>query len=87
MTFAFDILGDYVVNGPQASRSTYTDSLSRVFPQTSLGTGSFNIVDGSAGVKINLVNTLLLTANLSFKLNEAGLRANVVPLAGLSYSF
>jgi hypothetical protein len=38
-------------------------------------------------LKVRLVKHLVATGNVLFKLNDSGLRANVVPLAGISYSF
>jgi hypothetical protein len=39
------------------------------------------------GLKINPWNKLLLLGNATIKLNDGGLRATVVPLVGISYSF
>jgi len=44
--------------------------------------------DGLAvGIKFNPVGRLLVSANVLIKLNDAGLRANYVPLVGISYRF
>ena len=48
---------------------------------------SVNLKDGSVGVKVNPWHTLLLTGNLTYRLNRSGLRARVVPLVGISYTF
>lgn len=50
-------------------------------------TGSFNVSNLSLGVKLNPVSNLLVTGNVLIKLNDAGLRANYVPLIGVSYTF
>jgi hypothetical protein len=50
-------------------------------------TGTFNITNASVGVKVRPFSNLLITANALIKLNEGGLRANVVPLVGISYTF
>ena len=50
-------------------------------------TQSYNIVNGAAGLKINLFGRLLLDANVLFKLNDAGLRDKVTPLIGIEYAF
>ena len=50
---------------------------------------SFNISSGAVGLKVSPMNKLLVTGNLlsTFLLNDAGLRAKVVPLIGISYVF
>jgi hypothetical protein len=39
------------------------------------------------GFKVSPISTLLVSANFIFKMNDAGLRARVVPLVGISYAF
>ncbi len=46
-----------------------------------------SIVDASVGGKVRLFRHLLVTGNVLLKLNDSGLRAKVVPLAGISYPF
>jgi hypothetical protein len=46
-----------------------------------------SIVDASLGAKVRLFRHLLATGNILVKLNNIGLRAKVVPLAGISYTF
>lgn len=41
----------------------------------------------AVGIKMNPVGKLVLSANVMIKLNDAGLRANYVPLVGISYKF
>lgn len=50
-------------------------------------TGSYNAMDGSAGVKIRAGTNLLIIGNALFKLNDQGLRAKPIPLIGASYTF
>jgi hypothetical protein len=56
-------------------------TLSLVSPQ------SFNISNASIGVKVKPVSSLLITGNVLIKLNNGGLRSNLVPLIGISYAF
>ncbi len=49
--------------------------------------GSYNITNASVGVKIRPFGRLLVTGNVLLKLNDGGLRANFVPLVGVSYTF
>lgn len=48
---------------------------------------SINMKDGSVGAKVNPWRTLLLTGNLGVRLDRSGLRARLIPLGGLSYTF
>jgi hypothetical protein len=57
------------------------------FPNIHFDTGSFSVVDGAVGLKINLGGKLLADFNALFKLNEAGLRDTFTPLVGIEYSF
>jgi hypothetical protein len=50
-------------------------------------TKSINMKDGSIGAKVNLWKTLLLTGNLGIRMDRSGLRARLIPLGGLSYTF
>jgi hypothetical protein len=44
-------------------------------------------VSGAFGLKANVAGTMLVTFNLQFKLNDAGVRAKVTPLIGIEYGF
>ncbi len=86
VTFAFDVLADRIFKGTRVSRITGSDALGQTYQDIQVRRSSFNMANGAAGVKINLGRTLLLTGNAIFRLNDAGLRARVVPMIGLSYS-
>ena len=45
------------------------------------------MVSGAFGLKANVAGTVLVTFNVQFKLNDAGVRAKVAPLLGLEYGF
>ena len=49
-------------------------------------TGYVYLNNGSIGFKYELLDSLLLTANLLVKLDNNGLRQNVTPLLALSYA-
>lgn len=49
--------------------------------------GSYDVNNLSVGLKANPVGHLLVSLNGLIKLNDGGVRARVVPLIGLSYSF
>ena len=50
-------------------------------------TRSINMKDGSVGAKVKLWRTLLLTGNVGIRMDRSGLRARLIPLGGLSYTF
>ena len=57
------------------------------FPNVRFAQGSFDVVNAAAGVKVNVAGKLLLDASVLVKLNSAGLRDRLTPLAGLEYAF
>jgi hypothetical protein len=95
ITIALDVLGQRLIDAPRLVSSTVTrtpnitNSLSAPLTLSTAGsaTGSFDIVNGSAGVKISLGHNLLATANLLIQMNSGGLRDKLAPLFGLSYAF
>ena len=46
-----------------------------------------NVASGAFGLKANIARSLLVTFNVLFKLNDAGVQAKVTPLVGLEYGF
>ncbi len=89
-TIAADLLGARLSSTDRIQRTGYTDVNGDPQPgvaQIAVYRDSVNMDDVSIGTKVGLVGNLLLTGNVLFKVNDAGLRANVVPLVGLSYSF
>jgi hypothetical protein len=50
-------------------------------------TGTGNQASAAVGGKFNPFGKLLLTANVLFRVNDAGLHSKPVPLVGLSYTF
>jgi hypothetical protein len=100
VTLAFDLLGQRVFGAKRVFLDRpFTSSVPEMptpgtnvtvqssYPGIAIRTGSFNVIRGSAGLKAQLGANLLLTVNLLFQMNNAGLRAKAVPLAGLSYTF
>jgi hypothetical protein len=89
LSIAFDVLGRHSSDAPRLSRSTFTaaGSPSQTFPDIAFGVGSLNVVSGAFGLKANVAGTMLVTFNLQFKLNDAGVRTRVTPLVGLEYGF
>lgn len=86
-TLAADLLGNRLSNVGRLRTSSFVATNGITHPQTVLYHGSVNMVDISGGAKVNLWKNLLLTANVAFKANDAGLRATVIPLGEISYTF
>jgi hypothetical protein len=91
LTMVADWVGQLFFNAPQVSTPrnlpATVDNQPGSFPSVVLFNGSYNVNNLGVGVKANPVGHLLLTANVTIKLDNGGLRAKVVPLAGISYSF
>jgi hypothetical protein len=91
VTVAFDVLGQRTMDAPRLISSNFTTIPGQLhgattFQEIAQSTGSFNIVNGAAGVKISLGHNLLATVNGIFKMNDGGLRDNFSPLFGISYT-
>ena len=88
LSLAFDVVGRRVINGEQVARATFTalNNTSK-FPTVRFSRGSYNVVDGAIGLKANPGGGLLVNLNVTFKLNNRGLRDRVTPLLGIEYSF
>ena len=88
LSIAFDVLGRYSTDAPRLASSTLTPAGSgQTFQDIAFSVGSLNVVNGSFGVKANVGGTTLVTFNLQFKLNDAGVRSRVTPLVGVEYGF
>ncbi len=48
---------------------------------------SFDMTNGSFGVKLKLAGNLVFTANMLVALDDSGLRDKYVPLFGIAHSF
>ena len=90
LTLAVDFLGARLYDAPGVRQGPWVDLVGVSHPdilQTFPTHQSFNMNDLAAGGKYSLHGNLLLTGNVQFKLDDGGLRARVVPLVGLSYTF
>jgi len=88
LTVALDVLGRRVIDSPRLKTKTF-DSIDGVtkLPDITFGTGTFDVVNGAVGIKMNPWGKLLFDLNVLFKLNDAGLRDKITPFFGLEYSF
>ena len=84
---AADVLGQDIMNSETVESLTFTAANGAKFANTNFVRKNSNLVNGSLGFKVNPVSTLLVSFNVIFQMNDAGLRSRVVPLLGLSYSF
>ena len=93
LTLSFDYLGQTLINAPRVFReNTKTADIpggtgALILPTINGGKDTTALSSGAVGFKYNLFGNLLLTGNLLFRLDNKGLRENVVPLAALSYAF
>ena len=88
LTVALDVLGRRVIDSPQLQTRTFAGLDGHTtLPDIRFETSSFNVINGSFGVKFNPTGKLLVDLNVLFKLNDAGLRAKVTPFFGVEYSF
>jgi hypothetical protein len=90
LTFAFDVLGQRVLDAERVMPVTFVapdPSNQQVPDQISLEEGSFNMADAAVGAKYNAFGRLLFTGNVIVRLDSGGLRDRLVPLFGVSYTF
>ena len=88
LTLAFDLMGRYLIDTERLRAEDFhaLDGKS-VYRNISFSQSSFNELSGALGVKLNIVDRLLLDANLLFALDDHGVRDKVTPLIGFEYSF
>ena len=87
-TLIGDLLGQHFYSAPRLAAPTPVavpdfGNAPSVEPHTS----GYTTTNLALGFKAQTYKHLILTGNLTIKLNNGGLRATVVPLVGLSYSF
>src|SRR5713101_5769167 len=91
LTVVADWVGQLYFDAPQVSTPKNVASLVNnqpmSFPSVVLVNGSYQLNSLAVGIKANPVKHLLVTANVTVKVGEGGLRAKLVPLVGISYSF
>jgi hypothetical protein len=91
VTFVADILGTRLMDSFRMVNMTVPGRGTAAGTATGMTLSpdkqSFNMNNGSFGLKLKTVGNLVLTANMLVALNDAGLRDKYVPLFGLGYSF
>jgi len=91
VTVVADLVGEHFFNAPQVSTprsvTAKVNGQLRAFSSLVLINDSYGVNNLGVGLKANPWGHLLVTANALVKLDEGGLRARAIPLAGISYSF
>jgi hypothetical protein len=90
LTLAVDLLGERLYGAPGVVQGPFVDVLGTSHPdvlQTFSIHHSFTMNDLAVGAKFSPIRNLLITGNVQIKLDDGGLRAKVVPLGGISYTF
>jgi len=93
MTVAVDLFGAQVYNAQRikllSAPPVLNQGVNVTYPTISPYTDTYLRGDASAGLKLKPFSSknLLVTGNALMRLNNTGLRASVVPLVGVSYTF
>ena len=96
-TMAVDVFGQVILDAQRMRTSSFEagpldpsfglGSSTIGFPQVEFFQDTINIMNLAVGFKINPVADLLLTFNMTFQLNDEGLRDRAIPLLVMSYTF
>ena len=87
LTLAVDFIGQSLRKATEIAPASFVDFRGASHPTIATSTGTINQASIAAGGKANLIGRLILTADVLFRVNEAGLHSKPVPLLGVSYSF
>lgn len=89
LTLAADVLAQDVNNAQRVSVANQSVSYPVVLtaPTIQPYTASYNRTDASLGFKVKPGGNLVVSGNVTVKLDQGGLRSNWVPFVGLSYTF
>lgn len=87
LSLAFDVLGAEIFHPQSIQSRTFTAADGTTYPDSIFVKDDINVTNGSVGFKVNPIGTVLVSFNVLFKMNDAGLRSRVVPLVGFSYTF
>jgi hypothetical protein len=82
-----DYIGTSLLNAARIENSTFTDYDNLTHANVSTFTSTVNQANISLGAKLRPVARLLITGNVLFRLNDAGLHFKPSPLIGMSYTF
>jgi hypothetical protein len=82
-----DYIGTSLLNASRIETSTFTDFDNHTHANVNTFTSTVNQANISVGGKVRPVARLLITGNVLFRLNDAGLHFKPSPLIGVSYVF
>jgi Putative MetA-pathway of phenol degradation len=82
-----DFIGTSLLNASRIENSTFTDYKGNAHTNVNTFTSTVNQANISLGAKVRPVARLLITGNVLFRLNDAGLHFKPSPLIGVSYVF
>ncbi|MBV9302213.1 MAG: hypothetical protein JOY62_06400 [Acidobacteriaceae bacterium] len=94
-TLAADYIGQELINAPRVGVATYTSQAPLVgtgqigtfATAAPLANQTYNQSNLALGMKTNIFDGFLVSANMLVALNDGGLREKVIPLIGVSYTF
>ena len=93
LTLNFDYLGQVLVHAPRVFSSTITTADipggtgALTLPTITSGKDTIGLNSGAVGLKFNVHDQFLVTADLLFRMDNRGLRQDVTPLLAVSYAF
>jgi len=91
LTVAADFVGQHYFDAPQVTTpedvTVPVNKQDMTFSSIGPANGSYELNYLALGFKANPWKYMIVSGNIDVKLNSAGLRANVVPFVGLSYTF
>ena len=87
LTLNVDFIGESLRKATEISPSTYVDFSGVSHPNISTSTRTINQANVAVGGKFNVVGRLILSADVLFRVGDAGLHSKPVPLVGISYNF
>ena len=82
-----DYIGTSLLNASRVQTSTFTDFVGNTHENLNTFVSTVNQSNVSLGAKVRPVARLLVTGNVLFRLNDAGLHFKPSPLVGVSYTF
>ncbi len=82
-----DYIGTSLLNASRIQNSTFTDFVGNTHANVTTFTSTVNQANISLGAKVRPMARLLITGNVLFRLNDAGLHFKPSPLIGVSYVF
>jgi hypothetical protein len=86
ISLAAELLGQAVINGPRLFQTT-ANAAATSLPTVGATSSTYSMHNASFGMKLNPFKGLVLSGSALVKLDDAGLRANVVPMVGIAYRF